>query len=348
MRTEHHETSAILDDRKEEILRAIVEEYVESAQPVGSKKIAAARNLSVSAATIRNEMSALEREGYISQPHTSAGRVPTDLGYRYYVDHIADPAVLAPTQRREVAAFFASAARAMDDLLSQTSRLLARITTHAGVVVGPGAEVGRVRAVQLVPLAPDDVLVVVVLSDGAIARELVHLDHEYDAHAVNEAGVRLDDAWRGAPLASLPAVQLSGSPVPTDADRLVTAAGDAIARRVTTDSEPLFVGGASRLAAEFETFGSTGGAARVLELLEQHVVLASLIRELLGPGLTIRIGSETELDDLQDCSLVLAPYLVEGEPAGTVGILGPTRMDYRQAAAAVDTVSRRLGRQLSR
>jgi heat-inducible transcriptional repressor len=336
-----------MDERKAEILRAIVEEYVSTAQPVGSKRIAETRDLGVSAATIRNDMGALEREGYLTQPHTSAGRVPTDLGYRYYVDHLADPAVLAPTQRREVNAFFASAARAMDELLAETSQLLARLTAHAAVVVGPGAEVERVRAAQLVSLAPDQVLVVAVLSDGAIARELIRLDTELDAGVVSEASALLEDAWRDATLAALPPVPVPPGPAASGVGTLLRAASDAMAARAARDAEPIFVGGASRLAADFERFGAAG-AARVLELLEQHVVMTALLRELLGPGLTIRIGAENERTDLKSCSLVLAPYLVEGEPAGTVGVLGPTRMDYRQAAAAVDTVSRQLGRQLSR
>lgn len=341
-------TEAVLEERKAEILRAIVEEYVKGATPVGSKTIVESHDLGVSAATIRNEMSALEDEGYITAPHTSAGRVPTDLGYRYYVDHLADPAVLAPTQRREVASFFASAARAMDDLLAETSRLLARITAHAAVVVGPGAEVERVRSVQLVALSDDQMLVVLVLSDGGIARELFRLDEPAHADDVARASSILQDTWVGETLATLPDALPERSQRLSEVERLVEAAS--IAVRGRTDSEPVgtFVGGVSQLAAEQDAFGSAAEAARVLELLEQHVVLAGLMRQLLGPGLTIRIGAETERADLAECSLVLAPYLVEGEVAGTLGVLGPRRMDYRGAAAAVDAVSLRLGRELTR
>jgi len=127
----------------------------------------------------------------------------------------------------------------------------------------------------------------------------------------------------------------------------VTAVCEGLRRSASTGSEPLFVGGASRLAAEHQAFSNTKVAARLLELLEEHVVMVALMRELLGPGVTVRIGSEHALDDLRDCSVVLAPYLVEGKQAGTVGVLGPTRMDYRQAQAAVATVSRQLSRSLS-
>src|SRR5215475_3264940 len=150
-----------LDDRKATILRAIVEEHITTAQPVGSQTIARSRNLGVSAATVRNEMSVLEREGYIVQPHTSAGRVPTDHGYRYYVDHLAGAGALPPAERRRIVDFFTSATRAMDDLLHETSQLLARVTAHAAVVVGPESQAVVVRAVNLVQLQPRVLLAVV-------------------------------------------------------------------------------------------------------------------------------------------------------------------------------------------
>src|SRR5262245_59210607 len=149
-----------LDDRKAAILRVIIERYVESAQPVGSQTVTAAAGLGVSAATVRNEMSLLEREGYIAQPHTSAGRVPTDRGYRYYVDHLAGASTLAAPERRRIAEFFTSATLAMDDLLLQTSQLLARVTAHAAVVVGPQPEAVVIRGAHLVLLQPRVVLAV--------------------------------------------------------------------------------------------------------------------------------------------------------------------------------------------
>src|SRR5205814_1512018 len=143
-------SAASLDDRKAAILRAIVEEYVLSAQPVGSGTIVQSRGLGVSAATVRNDMSALERDGYLVQPHTSAGRVPTDKGYRYFVDHHLSASSLSGTQRRAVADFFASSARVIDDLLHETTQLLAGITAHTAVIVGPQVSANHVRAVNVV------------------------------------------------------------------------------------------------------------------------------------------------------------------------------------------------------
>jgi heat-inducible transcriptional repressor len=336
-----------LDERKAAILRAIVEHYVDSAQPVGSQTVTQTAGLGVSAATVRNEMSVLERDGFIAQPHTSAGRVPTDSGYRYYVDHLAGAGALAPAERRRIVDFFTSATMAMDDLLHETSQLLARVTAHAAVVVGPQPESVHVRSVHLALLQPRLLLAVVVMSNGAVEKETVVLDAEVESEDVGTASARLAAHLAGRRLAELAGMRYSGT-FGDRADVLARASCEALAAFVRLHhDEPLYVGGASRLAAEQEAFASTS-ASGLLELLEQHVVLGALLRELLGPGLTVRIGAENELADLRECSLVLAPYLVEGEPIGTVGVLGPTRMDYRKAQAAVSTVSRQLGQQLSR
>jgi heat-inducible transcriptional repressor len=340
------EQAQALDERKSAILRAIVEEYIGSAQPVGSQTIAHTRDLGVSAATVRNEMSALEREGYIAQPHTSAGRIPTDKGYRFYVDRFTGEGSLPAPQRREVADFFTSAARVMDDLLHDTSLLLARLTSHAAVIVGPQPDVAVVCSVTLVRLQPRVVLAVAVLSNGAVEKETVVLEHDVTDDDVSQATARLSRHLLGATFATI--TDAPRRPGRADvAQRLVNAVCDGLRRNASTGSEPLFVGGASRLAAEHQAFSNAQVAAHLLELLEQHVVMVGVMRELLGPGVTVRIGSEHARDDLRDCSVVLAPYLIEGQPGGTVGVLGPTRMDYRQAQAAVATVSRQLSRSLS-
>ncbi len=339
-----------LDERKAAVLRAIVEQYVDTAQPVGSQTVTNTTGLGVSAATVRNEMSLLERDGYIAQPHPSAGRVPTDRGYRYYVDHLAGAGQLPAIERRRIVEFFSSATRAMDQLLSQTSQLLAGVTAHAAVVVGPEMQAVVVRAANLVLLQPRVVLAVIVLSNGSVEKEVVVFDDDVSDDDIDDASKRFARQLTGRRLAD---VLVSSGEGPGERMRarvaaIVHASRVALQTRLEQhQSEPLYVGGASRLAAEHDSFTTTN-TARLLELLEQHVVLASLMRELLGPGLTVSIGSENTSLDLRECSLVLAPYLVEGEPAGTVGVLGPTRMDYRKAQAAVAAVSQQLGRQLSR
>jgi heat-inducible transcriptional repressor len=337
-----------LDERKAAILRAIVEEHITTAQPVGSQTIARSRGLGVSSATVRNEMTVLEREGYIVAPHTSAGRVPTDRGYRFFVDNFERQPGLAPAQRRAVSDFFtlfASAHRVLEDLLNETSHLLARVSTHTAVVVGPHVESATVRSVQLVNLQPSLVLALAILSNGGVEKCVLHLADDVDDATIATAGALLDTQLSGSRWAALPDVAQVAGP---DADGLAKEARDALAERAGHEPvDPVYVGGASRLAVEQESFPTSTSAARLLELLERQAEVVGLVHDLLDSGPTVRIGSENPIDELRDCSIVVAPYRVDGEVAGTVGVLGPTRMDYRQALAAVEAISQQLGIVLS-
>jgi heat-inducible transcriptional repressor len=330
-------------DRRAAVLRAIVEEYVQTAQPVASQSIAQTRSLGVSSATVRNDMTQLEREGYIVQPHTSAGRIPTDQGYRYFVDHFTQARSLPVSQRRAVADFFASAHSALEDLLHETSQLLARLTSHAAVVVGPQFDAARVRSAQLVALQPELLLAIAVLSNGSIEKEVISNAGEFDEAQIARASAALDSTLREQSLGGAPSAATTNDPV---VDELVRLGIEALSRRATSGAEPLYVGGVSRIVGEQDAFATAERASSLLEMLEQQVVVVALVRDLLDQGVTVSIGSENDVDELRDCSLVLAPYRVDGEMAGTVGVLGPTRMDYQQALAAVAAVSQQLGRLL--
>src|SRR3954466_12703872 len=208
-----------LDERKAAVLRAIVEQYVDTAQPVGSQTVTSTTGLGVSAATVRNEMSLLEREGYIAQPHPSAGRVPTDRGYRYYVDHLAGAGQLPATERRRIVEFFRSATRAMDQLLAQTSHLLAGGAAHAAVVVGPEPQAVVVRAANLVLLQPQVVLAVVVLSNGSVEKDVVVFDNDVSDDDLAAASARFAGQLGGRRLADFTAAEV-------DSMRAARASGD--------------------------------------------------------------------------------------------------------------------------
>jgi heat-inducible transcriptional repressor len=330
----------MLDERKASILRAVVEEYIQTAQPVGSRHVAEAPSVAVSPATVRNEMAHLEAEGYLVQPHTSAGRIPTDKGYRFFVDNLVEPGPLGAVETQQVRDFFAKAHGELEAMLADTSRLLSGITQHAAVVVGPPHEVATVRSVQLVGLSARVVLCVVVLSNGAIDKHTVELDADTDDEALARASAHLSRHLVGSSLGSVPTVEPSGSPA---ADRLVDAA---LARLGHDHHDPdaVFVGGTSLMAGSFDAVDTV---RRVLTILEQQIVVVSLLRDVLDRGLSVAIGSETGVEPLSECSLVVAPYTVDGEGVGTIGVLGPTRMNYPQALAAVAVVSQRLGNRLS-
>jgi heat-inducible transcriptional repressor len=329
----------MLDERKAAILRAVVEEYIETAQPVGSSHIAPA--VSVSSATVRNDMAILEQEGYLLQPHTSAGRVPTEKGYRHFVDSLAAPGQLGTAQAQQVRSFFAKAHGELEQMLHDTSRLLSDLTAHTAVVIGPAHEAAReVRSVHLVGLSSGVALAVAVLANGAVEKRAISVEdtgEERLAAATAHLSAHLVGRPLGLDPSSIPATGDAGT------DTVVAAALGAL-RDDPDDLELVYVGGAARMA---DAFDAVDTVRRVLGILEQQYVVVTVLRDVLDRGLHVAIGSETGLEPLAECSLVVAPYRFDGEDAGTIGVLGPTRMNYPQALAAVAVVSRRLSRHLA-
>jgi heat-inducible transcriptional repressor len=333
----------MLDDRKSTILRAVVEEYIHTAQPVGSGHVASAPGVAVSSATVRNEMASLEAEGFLAQPHTSAGRIPTQAGYRYYVDHLAQRPTLDKASAQQVKAFFDRTHGELERMLADTSRLLSGLTGTAAVITGPPHEIAVVRSTQLVGLTPRMALLVVVLSNGSVEKATVDLGGdgiEPSDEDLARAGAHVAAHLVGHHLDALAAVPDPPAGAPAAVTSLVASARNA----ASPDGDHLYVGGTDRMAGAFEAVEQV---REVLGLLEQQLVVVSLLRDVLDRGLQVAIGSETGMTTLAECSIVVAPYEVEGEPVGTVGVLGPTRMDYAQALAAVAVVGKRLGRRLS-
>jgi heat-inducible transcriptional repressor len=331
----------MLDERKAAILRAVVEGYIETAQPVGSSHVARTTDMAVSSATVRNEMAVLEREGYLVQPHTSAGRIPTDKGYRFFVDQLSGPGPLEPGKQQLVREFFRKAHGELEQMLHDTSRLLSRLTDYAAVVVGPAHEAAAVRSVQLVGLGTHVALLVAVLSNGVVEKRTLELPQETGDERLGAAGTVLARALVGTTLGDLPAAPTTGD---VELDGLVELALDSLRGAHHDEPDQVFVGGASRMA---EAFDAVGTVRQVLNTLEQQYVVVSLLEDVVGRGLSVAIGTEHGLAPLSECAVVVAPYEVEGEQAGSIGVLGPTRMNYPQALAAVAVVSRRLGARLS-
>jgi len=335
----------MLDDRKAAVLRAVVREYIETAQPVGSAHVARTSELGVSPATVRNEMAALEREGYLAQPHTSAGRVPTDQGYRFFVDQLTGPGALPAVQRQQVREFFAAAHGELEQMLHDTSSLLSGLTSYAALVLGPPHERATVRSVQVVGLAHRVAMVVVVLSNGSIEKATLEFDDDVGDERLAAAGTHLTAHLEGTSLTD-------GTPVPATGDKrlddLVNQVLQVLGDPADRDHEQVYVGGASSMAAAFDAVDTV---RQVLAILEQQYVVVSLLRDVIDndseQGIAVSIGTEIGVQPLAECSIVVAPYVIEGEPLGTVGVLGPTRMNYPQAMAAVAVVSERLGRRLS-
>jgi heat-inducible transcriptional repressor len=330
-----------MDERRAAILRAVVEGYIETAQPVGSAAVARDAELQVSSATIRNEMVALEQDGYLVQPHTSAGRIPTDKGYRQFVDSfIPAPGPLDAARRQQVSSFFAKAHGAIEDMLKSTTTLLTNLTDYAAVVVGPSRDEARIRSIQLVGLASRTALAVAVLENGVVAKATVDLAEDVGEERLSAATAHLARDTSGSTVASASATS-SGDAITDDICR---AALDGLRAAHSDEPSPVFVGGASRMAASFDAVDTVRA---VLSTLEQQYVVVGLLRDVLDRGLSVSIGAEHNLESLAECSIVVYPYEIEGQHAGTIGVLGPTRMHYPEALAAVAVVSKRLGKHLT-
>ena len=334
----------MLDERKTAILSAVVQEYITTAQPVGSSHIARASGVGVSSATVRNEMAVLEQEGYLIQPHTSAGRIPTDKGYRFFVDHLAAPRRIDAATSRQVGDFFEAAHGRLEEMLHQTSDLLTKLTRNAAVVLGPKAEAATIRSAQIVRLSPNAATVVLVLGNGNVENEVIAIDDDTSDAVLAAASVHLARTLTGETLGSLGSLGSSGIAFGTGDERtdaICAAAIDAM-QLVSTDAH-VFVGGASNLA---DSFDAVDVVRQVLHTLEQQFVVVSLVRDIVDRGMSVAIGVEHGVEPLSACSVVVAPIVVDGEHIGSVGVLGPTRMNYPQALATVDIVSNRLGRRL--
>lgn len=329
----------MLDERKTTILRAVVQEYVATGQPVGSTHVANMPSVKVSSATVRNEMATLEQEGYLAQPHTSAGRIPTDKGYRHFVDSLSPEGVLASEDATQVGEFFRGTHGRLEDLLRHTTTLLANITHHTAVVVGPEADATTVRAVHISRVTPRTATVVVVLSNHNVENETIQISEDISEEHIAQAVTHLSRTLVNRSLGDIDTV-----PSVNDAhvDAVCFATIHALSRHRT--EKPVFVGGASSLAGAFDAVDIVRD---VLSTIEQQFVVVSLLQDLLDRGLSVAIGAEHGIEPLAACSVVVSPVIADGEVIGSVGVLGPTRMNYPQALNSVEVVSDQLGRHIA-
>jgi heat-inducible transcriptional repressor len=293
----------------------------------------------VSSATVRNDMAVLEAEGYLTQPHTSAGRVPTEKGYRYFVDHLGQ-AELSGGDRRRVADFFTHMRGEIEGMMQETAKLLTSMTNYAALVVDDSDDAADVRSVQLVGLSERVALAVVVLASGQVSKHTIELPTPISDEVLAEANTMLRAAFEGRSLAVAHAVPAAGSAEAVGVARVVHAAVTGTDR----DAGRVYVDGTSRVVGAFEAVESV---SRVLTILEQQLLVVSLLADVVDRGLTVAIGSETGVAPLAECSLVVSPYEIDGEHAGSIAVLGPTRMNYQQALSAVAAVSHQLGTRLS-
>lgn len=335
--------------RRLEILRAIVDEYVATQEPVGSKAIADRHELGVSPATIRNEMALLEEEGLITAPHTSAGRIPTDRGYRVFVDKLAEVKPLSAPERRAIESFLEGALD-LDDVVMRTVRLLADVTKQVAVVQYPSIMKSRVRHVEVVPLTPSRMMMILITDAGRVEQRVIELTRDVQDAFIASIRGQLNNAMAGQ---SLPEVadRISGiieGYSATDRRDVSLIVSAVIEMAIERAEEKVVLAGTANLARFSDDFQMT--MHPVLEALEEQVVLLRLLGDA-ADTVKVRIGSEQSEQNLKSTSLVTVGYGdafgETGSSLGALGILGPTRMDYAGSMAAVGAVARYVGRFIS-
>jgi heat-inducible transcriptional repressor len=334
------------DDRRLDVLRAIVEDYVATQEPVGSRSLLDRHQLGVSPATIRNDMASLEDEGYITQPHTSAGRIPTDKGYRMFVDRLATVKALSAAERRAIETFLTGAVD-VDDVVQRSVKVLAQLTNQVAIVQYPSLTRSTVRHVEVVALEGARVLLVVITSSGRVEQRIVELVETPTEQLIIDLRSRITHATVGErlPEAALRLAELIGTFDSHDRP-LVTSIVTTLTQTFTNErsDERIAVGGTANLVR----FGSDFDSAikPVLEAIEEQVVLLKLLGEATS-GLTVRIGSETGNESLVGTAVISSTYGEDEQALATLGTMGPTRMDYPATMAAVGAVSRYVGRLLA-
>lgn len=336
------------EDRRLAVLRAIVEDYVSTEEPVGSKALVERHGLGVSPATVRNDMAVLEEEGYITQPHTSAGRVPTDKGYRMFVDRLTTVKPLSSAEKRAISSFLDGAVD-LDDVVQRSVRLLSQLTRQVAVVQYPTLSSSTVRHVELVALTPERLLVVLILSTGRVEQRLVELSSplaDDDLATLRSrlllvaTGQRIADAVAGL-RALVPADDAAAQAGAEATGAVVEALCEAMSDH--RSDHRVAVGGAANLARYGDSFDSA--VRPLLEALEEHVVLLKLLGEAGSSGMvTVRIGAEGPYEELSSTSVVSTGYGPEDQSLAALGIVGPTRMDYPGTMAAVRAVARYVTR----
>jgi heat-inducible transcriptional repressor len=337
------------DDRRFEVLRAIVADFVSTKEPIGSKSLVERHNLGVSSATIRNDMAVLEEQGYIAQPHTSSGRVPTEKGYREFVDRLADVKPLSTPERRAILTFLDTGVD-LDDVLRRAVRLLAQLTRQVAVVQYPTLSASTVRHLEVVALSPARLLFVVITDSGRVDQRIVELGNVIEDHQLSQLRELLGQALEGKKLSAASiavadlASQLDGG----------GGLGDAIGRSATVlleslvehTEERLLMGGTANLTRNTADFG--GSLRAVLEALEEQVVVLKLLAAQQEAGkVTVRIGHEAQAasgaEQMAGTSMVSTTYGTIDTVYGGMGVLGPTRMDYPGTIASVAAVAMYIG-----
>lgn len=334
-----------MDVRKRRVLEALIDDYIATAEPVGSRTLARKYGLGVSPATIRNEMADLEELGYLEQPHTSAGRVPSDKGYRFYVDEIMRPTILDMAERERIRHAYQVRVRELHWFIHQTARLVSELTQYPSLVVAPPVTQAVLADLSFVSLGADTVLMVLKTSTGMVENQTLVLPDDFDAEKIRALAEEFTQEFRGVNIEELKDRILD--PLQGDIKRYQELWQMALKWVTGRDGDEDKVSLAGPLTIlNYPEFHDVEKVRRVLGFLEKETAV-ELVSRYFADGVQVVIGAESSLDDIQDCSLVTATYRLGGSVVGHLLVLGPKRMQYNRVTSIVEAVSEELSRVLN-
>ncbi|WP_003542310.1 heat-inducible transcriptional repressor HrcA [Desulfotomaculum nigrificans] len=339
-----------MDERKQRILLAIVKDYITTAEPVGSRTISRKYKLGVSPATIRNEMSDLEEMGFIEQPHTSAGRIPSDLGYRYYVDCLMEREQLTPEEEDTIIQGYQNKVRDVGEVINRTGRILAKLTNYTALVRPPWAAQSAYKHIQLILMAPGQAILIVVMDTGTVQHQMMPVPENITQQDLDQISGVLNAKLQGRTMDNIRLTLIKEIYFELSKHRhILDLALDLLQARLTMAKEDkIYLDGVFNILDQPE-FHNVEKVKVLLSLLEQE----DKLRDLLDPpgnntGVTVRIGNENPQQGMQNCSMVTATYRVGDRILGSIGVLGPTRMEYAKVVTVVDYMTKHLSRVLEK
>lgn len=333
----------MLNERKKKILQIIIEDYISSAEPVGSRTIARKHDLGLSPATIRNEMSDLELLGYLEQPHTSAGRIPSAQAYRFYVDALIEPGTLTDNDMALIDGWYNERRRNIDDIFQSTAKILSRMTQNVSMVLTNQQTIANFCYLKFLPLDSQHAILCIVADDGSIDTNVVDIPLGMSSEEMDYLAGKMSKLLEDRNLSDISVEILQNVHTDVVEDKLIFSSLLQAVRKMTgrRQEQKVFLGGTKQLLNQPE-FRDVERVRNLLGILEEEKVLKDLLQGGEDSGLKVTIGSENKFTGIQDCSMVQATYRLNGQIVGTMAVLGPTRMEYGKVISVMDYLHKYL------
>ena len=333
----------MLNERKKKILQIIIEDYISSAEPVGSRTIARKYDLGLSPATIRNEMSDLELLGYLEQPHTSAGRIPSAQAYRFYVDALIEPGTLTDNDMALIDGWYNERRRNIDDIFQSTAKILSRMTQNVSMVLTNQQTIANFCYLKFLPLDSQHAILCIVADDGSIDTNVVDIPLGMPSEEMDYLAGKMSKLLEDRNLSDISVEILQNVHTDVVEDKLIFSSLLQAVRKMTgrRQEQKVFLGGTKQLLNQPE-FRDVERVRNLLGILEEEKVLKDLLQGGEDSGLKVTIGSENKFTGIQDCSMVQATYRLNGQIVGTMAVLGPTRMEYGKVISVMDYLHKYL------